>query len=217
MFNWIRFSTLLLSWRARRAGTLDGRSLIPHRDDVRPPKYLLYLRDIGHWRAAQLQWRWHLSDRMLYPAYVRAYRLFEQARQRLDDATAQCEQADALRRSRGTERNIKALRRWTRLREKLRRRADRAELRLGSARARRQARWEEFRARFGALAAEMDHYMQIYSTSNVKSRDDNDCPPGLLEENRPRIEVPVGLRGLDWELPPQYAQQGQGQGPTFRA
>lgn len=215
MLNWIRFSTLFLSWRARRAGSYDGRTLIPHRDDVRPPKFLLYLRDIGHWRAAQMHWRWHLRDKVLYPAYVRAHRLCEQARQRLDDAAAQCEEAESLRRTRGTEKNIKALKRWTKLRAKARRRADRAELLLGTTRAKRQAKWEEFRARFDALTAEMDHYMQIYSTANVKARDDNDCPPGLLEENRPRLDMPVGLRALDWELPPRYTHHGQG--PTFTA
>lgn len=201
MLNWIRFSTLFLSWRARRVGKLDGRALIPHRDDDRPPKYLLYLRDIGHWRAAKLEWRWQIRDLVLFPAYVRALRLSEQARITLAEAEAQYERAEEMRRNRGTDRNIKALQRWTRLRARARRRANRAELALGSARARRQAKWEELGARFRTLAAEMDHYMQIYSVANVKARDDNDCPPGLLEEHRPRLEMPAGLRQIGWELP----------------
>jgi hypothetical protein len=216
MLNWIRFSPLFLSWRSRRAGKLDGRALVPHRDDPRPPKRLLYLRDLGHWLAARLEWRWHLHDRVLYPAYVRAFRLCEQARLRLVEAAEQYDRAEEARRNRGTDRNIKALHRWAKVREKARRRADRAELRLGAARARRQSKWEEMRARVEALAAEMDHYMQIYSDANVKARDDNDCPPGLLEENRPRLEMPKGLRQLDWDVPPRFPSQGA-RGPGLGA
>lgn len=205
MFNWIRFSPLFLAWRARRAGALDGRALIPHQDDARPPKYLLYLRDIGHWRAAALGWRWQGYDLVLYPAYVRAYRSCEQGRQLLDEAEALYEQAALKRTERGTDKNIRALEHRQRIRERLRRRFARAELRLSWARAQRQAKWEEVCARFGSLAAEMDHYMQIYSDANVKGRDQNDCPPGLLEENRPRLEPPERLRRLDWTVVPRSA------------
>ncbi|MFZ5815258.1 MAG: hypothetical protein ACOY93_08135 [Bacillota bacterium] len=208
MFNWIRFSTLFLSWRARHAGALDGRTLIPHRDEERPPKYLLYLRDLGHWRAAALERRWQEYDLGLYPSYVRALRLCEQARARLEEVEGHCQRAEALRRERGTDRNLEALRRWHRARERARRRLERAELALGAARARRQSRWEEMGARFRALAAEMDHYMQIYSDANIKLRDQNDSPLGLLEENRPRLELPRGLRELHWEVPPRFAEPG---------
>ncbi len=202
MFDWIRFSTLFLAGRARRAGAEDGNALIPHMGDQRPPKYLLYLRAIGSWRASGLQARWQWADRSLYPAYVRAQRLLEQARQRLAEADEIHRAAVARREERGTDRNKLALQRARRMRAEAMRRTERAELRLSRAQARRQARWEEFDAAFRSLAAETDHYMQIYADANIKHRDENDLPPGLLEENRPRLEQPAWLQRLDWTVPP---------------
>lgn len=208
MSSMIRFSTLFLGWRARRAGTLDGRTLIPHPHDVSPPTYLFYLRGIGHWRAAMLSWRWHLHNLTLLTAYVKACRAHEQAQQLLDKAAGEYGVAEARRKERGTDKNIKGLQRSAKARERARRRVDRAELAVTGTRARRQAKWEGYAARFHALAAEMEHYMQIYSDANVKARDDNDCPPGLLEANRPRMEIPQGLRELDWGVFPRPQRMG---------
>ncbi|MDB4895308.1 MAG: hypothetical protein JWN15_1570, partial [Firmicutes bacterium] len=206
--NMIRLSTLFLGWRARRAGTSDGRTLIPHPHDVPPPTYLFYLRSIGDWRAAMLAWRWQLHNLALFTAYIKASRMHEQANQLLDEVAGEYADAEARRNARGTDKHIKALHRCWKARERARRYRDRAELAVARARARRQAKWEGYGARFHALAAEMDHYMQVYSDANVKARDDNDCPPGLLEANRPRLEIPMGLRALDWGLPARTARRG---------
>lgn len=216
MFNRLRYSTLFLGWRARRAGALDGAALIPAGGDGRPPKYLLYLRSIGNWQAGNLEWRWKLHERVLYPAYVRASRLAEQAEQALEQLSREHELAQQRRLERGTEKNIKALRRAERVREAARRRAARARLKLDSAMARRQAKWRELRARFLTMAATFDQYMQIYSAANVKARDQNECPPGLLDENCPRPEMPPSLQTLSWELPSASAVR-ESQGPTFSA
>jgi|GEM_PF-2964430 len=213
MFNWLRFSPLFLAWRARRAGEADGKALVPHVGDERPPKYLLYLRDVGAWRCSSIQLRWQSADRSLYPAYVRAFRLHAQAGQRLAHAQEQQAAMKAQHAQRPTERNRQALAEATEALRRARRRLERAELRLSRSQARRQARWEEYDAAFRALAAETDHYMQIYADTNIKHRDGNDLPPGLLEEHRPRLERPAWLQGLDWTVPPLAHQQpslGQG-------
>lgn len=201
MFNRLRYSTLFLGWRARRAGTLDGAALIPAGGDERPPKYLLYLRSIANWQAGNLELRWKRKDRILYPAYVRASRLAEQAEQALAQAAREYELAQQRRLERGTEKNIKTLRRAARVLEAARRRSAGARLKLDSVMARRQAKWKELRARFLTMTATFDQYMQIYSAANVKARDKNECPPGLQDENCPRPEMPPSLQTLSWDLP----------------
>lgn len=206
MSSMIRFSALFLGWRARRAGTLDGQRLIPQPNDVPPPTYLFYLRGIGQWRAAMLAWRWHLHNLALFTAYVKACRTHEQAHQLLAKVEGEYEVAEARRKERGTAKNIKALQRLAKARNRARRHVDRAELAVTGTRARRQTKWDAYGARFQALAAEMEHYMQVYSIANIKARDENDCPPGLLESNRPRLELPMALRELDWTVPARPAR-----------